>query len=72
MRAFVPPPLPPQPPVRLAQLQTPLDQANQALGRPDGLASILPDPSLFIYLAVNPKTAVDWLTDAALRKSTPR
>jgi Fic family protein len=29
-----------------------LDQANQALGRLDGLASILPDPSLFIYLYV--------------------
>jgi Fic family protein len=29
-----------------------LEQANQALGRLDGLASILPDPSLFIYLYV--------------------
>jgi hypothetical protein len=28
------------------------EQANQALGRLDGLASILPDPSLFIYLYV--------------------
>ena len=29
-----------------------LEQANQALGRLDGLASVLPDPSLFIYLYV--------------------
>lgn len=52
VRAFVPPPLPPQPPIRLSQLQTLLDQANQAIGRLDGLASILPDLSLFIYLYV--------------------
>ena len=29
-----------------------LEEANQALGRLDGLASIRPDPSLFIYLYV--------------------
>jgi len=31
-------------------------QANQALGRLDGLASILPDPALFIYLYVRKET----------------
>ncbi len=51
-RAFVPPALPPGPPVNLDPLQRLLEEANQALGRPDGLASILPDPSLFIYLYV--------------------
>jgi Fic family protein len=51
-RAFVPPPLPPNPPVNLNTLQRLLEEANQALGRLDGLASILPDPSLFIYLYV--------------------
>ncbi len=51
-RAFVPPPLPPNPPVDLAPLQRLLAEANQALGRLDGLASSLPDPSLFIYLYV--------------------
>jgi len=51
-RAFVPPPLPPDPPVKLEALQRLLEEANQALGRLDGLASILPDPSLFIYLYV--------------------
>jgi Fic family protein len=52
VRAFVPPPLPPNPSVRLDGLQQILEQANQALGRLDGLASILPDLSLFIYTYV--------------------
>lgn len=52
VRAFVPTPLPPVPPVRLDGLQQRLEQANQALGRLDGLASILPDLSLFIYTYV--------------------
>ena len=51
-RAFVPPPLPPKPSIKLDPLQRLLEVANQALGRLDGLASILPDPSLFIYLYV--------------------
>ncbi|MFZ0594162.1 MAG: Fic family protein, partial [Bryobacteraceae bacterium] len=44
--------LPPVPPIRLDPLQHLLEQANQALGRLDGLASILPDLSLFIYTYV--------------------
>jgi len=52
VRAFVPSPLPPTPAVRLHALQLLLEQANQALGRLDGLASILPDISLFIYAYV--------------------
>jgi Fic family protein len=52
VRAFVPPPLPPHPPLRLAPLQARLDQANHALGRLDGLASTLPNLSHFIYMYV--------------------
>lgn len=52
VRAFVPPPLPPDPPVRLEGLQRLLEQANQSLGRLDGLASVLPDLPLFIYAYV--------------------
>ena len=52
VRAFVPPSLPPDPPLRLDGLQQLLEQANQAVGRLDGLASILPDLSLFIYTYV--------------------
>jgi Fic family protein len=51
-RAFVPPPLPPTPAVQLDSLQVFLERANQALGRLDGLASLLPDLSLFIYAYV--------------------
>lgn len=52
VRAFVPPPLPPDPPVRLDGLQLLFEQANQSLGRLDGMASILPDLELFIYAYV--------------------
>jgi Fic family protein len=52
VRAFVPPPLPPDPPVRLDALQHLLDQANQSLGRLDGLASVLPNLPLFLYAYV--------------------
>jgi Fic family protein len=52
VNAFVPPPLPPNPPVRLDEIQLLLEQANQSLGRLDGLASVIPDLSLFIYAYV--------------------
>ena len=48
--AFVPRPLPPQPPLRLtAELQGAVDRANQALGRLDGITLLLPDPGVFLY-----------------------
>jgi hypothetical protein len=52
VRSCVPPPLPPHPPLELAALQLLLEEANQSLGRLDGLASVLPDLSLFIYAYV--------------------
>lgn len=51
-KAFIPPPLPPDPPVQLEGLYGVMERANQALGRLDGVTSILPDPELFIYLYV--------------------
>lgn len=51
-RAFVPPPLPPVPSVELGPLFAKLDRASQALGRLDGLTTLLPDTSLFLYLYV--------------------
>jgi Fic family protein len=48
--AFVPRPLPPEPPLQLtAELQTAVDRANQALGRLDGITLLLPDPGVFLY-----------------------
>ena len=52
MRAFIPPGLPPHPPVELAGLYQHLDRANQALGRLDGLTTLLPDTKFFIYLYI--------------------
>lgn len=48
--AFFPSPLPPAPPLELdVELHRLLDQANQALGRLDGITMLLPDPSQFLY-----------------------
>lgn len=44
VRVFVASPLPPSPAVRLGGLQSLIEEANQAIGRLDGLASVLPDP----------------------------
>ena len=52
VRAYVPSPLPPNPALRLDEFQLLLEQANQSLGRLDGLASMLPDLGLFIYAYV--------------------
>jgi len=52
VRAFVPPPLPPKPSVDLSPFYSRLDQANQALGRLDGLSALLPNTKLFLYLYV--------------------
>jgi len=58
VRAYVPTPLPPQPPVELAGLYTLLDRANQALGRLDGSIAVLPDPSLFLYFYIRKEAVV--------------
>ncbi len=49
-RAFVPAPLPPEPPLELGDtLQDLMEQANRALGRLDGIGTLLPDTRLFLY-----------------------
>ncbi len=52
VRAFVPPALPPNPPLAMEGLYTALEAANRALGRLDGATSILPDTPLFLYMYV--------------------
>ena len=50
VRAFVPRPLPPEPPLQLdGPLLKALEAANHALGRLDGISTLLPDKSLFLY-----------------------
>lgn len=52
-KAFIPSPLPPQPPVRVTDdLQLLLSKADRALGRLDGSIQILPDPDIFVYMYV--------------------
>lgn len=51
-KSFVPPPLPPNPPLEMDHLYTLLDQASIALGRLDGMSMVLPDASLFLYMYV--------------------
>ncbi|HET6232653.1 MAG TPA: Fic family protein [Longimicrobiaceae bacterium] len=51
--AFIPSPLPPEPGLVLdVELHDLLEQANRALGRLDGISTLLPDPSLFLYLYI--------------------
>jgi len=51
-QAYVPAPLPPDPPLKMEELYLLLDQASVALGRLDGMRLVLPDPSLFLYMYV--------------------
>jgi Fic family protein len=51
--AYIPNPLPPKPALVIDHhLQDRLDRANRALGRLDGISTLLPEPSLFLYFYV--------------------
>lgn len=52
VRAFVPPPLPPAPPVDVLALLERLSLAERALGRLDGITMLLPRQELFLYMYV--------------------
>ena len=52
VRAFVPPPLPPHPPIDTLALLDRLSLAERALGRLDGITLLLPRPELFLYMYV--------------------
>ena len=52
-RAFIPNPLPPNPPLRMdEELQALLSRADRFLGRLDGSIQTLPDPDLFVFMYV--------------------
>ncbi len=52
-RAFLPRPLPPDPPIAFDDaLLDLLSRADRSLGRLDGLSEIVPDPDLFAYMFV--------------------
>ena len=49
-QAFLPTPLPPDPPLALdGELLKWLEMANRAIGRLDGISDVLPDSHLFLY-----------------------
>lgn len=53
VKAFIPEPLPPEPPIQWSQpLRSKFDQALVALGRLDAIGDLLPDTSLFLYAYV--------------------
>lgn len=52
VRAFVPPPLPPEPPIDVLSLLERLSLAERALGRLDGVTMLLPRQELFLYMYV--------------------
>ncbi len=53
VKAYVPPPLPPSPPLDFSsRLLGILSRADQAVGRLDGVAMLLPDKALFLYMYV--------------------
>ncbi len=52
-RAYIPEPLPPDPPVEVSpELHVLLSQADRALGRLDGSIQTLPHPDLFVYMYI--------------------
>jgi Fic family protein len=52
-RAFIPANVPPDPPIRFdAEMTKLLSDADRALGRLDGVASVLPNPDLFVAMYV--------------------
>jgi Fic family protein len=52
VNSYVPQPLPPQPALDLTRLMTRISKAEQALGRLDGITSILPSANLFVFMYV--------------------
>ncbi|MGE7370453.1 Fic family protein [Neorhizobium sp. NPDC001467] len=52
VRAFVPPPLPPEPAIDVLSLLKRLSLAERALGRLDGITTLLPRHELFLYMYV--------------------
>lgn len=52
VRAFVPPPLPPEPAIDVLALLEKLSLAERALGRLDGITMLLPRQELFLYMYV--------------------
>jgi hypothetical protein len=69
VRAYMPTPLPPDPPLDLGRLMRLYERALAAVGRLDAVTTILPSTPLFLYMYVR-KEAL--LSSQATRNDTPR
>lgn len=49
VKAYIPVPLPPHPPVDLGRLHGRIERSDRAVGRLDGLSSLIPDTNLLLY-----------------------
>ena len=49
VKAYIPAPLPPNPPLDMRKLHGRIERADRAVGRLDGLSSIVPDTNLLLY-----------------------
>ncbi|MEW5817445.1 MAG: Fic/DOC family N-terminal domain-containing protein [Spirochaetota bacterium] len=67
VRAFVPNPLPPTPPLEIDSRHRALEQAYLALGRLDAITTLLPNPDLFLYAYVRREAATALRIFDALR-----
>ena len=65
MRAYMPPSLPPDPPIALAGLHAILAKADQALGRLDGFTVALPEPPPFRSMYVRKEALLSSRIDGA-------
>jgi Fic family protein len=52
VKAYIPVPLPPNPPVDLGRLHGHIERADRAVGRLDGLSVLVPDTNLLLYAYV--------------------
>lgn len=49
VKAYIPAPLPPKPPINLDRLHGRIERADRAVGRLDGLSSLVPETNLLLY-----------------------
>lgn len=71
--AYVPKPLPPNPPIEMDKVYSYLDRASLALGRLDGLSIMFTDPSLFLYMYIRKEAVLfieNWNHKRDHRKSS--
>jgi Fic family protein len=52
VKAYIPPPLPPDPPIELGRLHGRIESASRTIGRLDGLTTVIPDSNLLLYTYV--------------------